>query len=363
MKRKGIEPKMDEINKKEKNGEPLEWELQLIKNDHDTRKLIFDILTQKIDIEMYAKAAERPEEYLKDIKDLTSNPYNILHQHPESEREKERFRRKQANKNKLEKQFVDNVKKWERHEEDKERERIRNKTSEEDLYKRKKRLMERDLNYDSEEEKKRLKDPKRIEELKAMRMKENELDEQIRRQTNPHLYPQPGIQVNNQVTDLVAVESNEIQTEEQAEERVLITYKEYIEEDDDHNHHKIPLPQLNLNIEKKTLKNEPLASDYDTFNINDPYVKKGLQVFHIDEETEKQIMEISEEVKLSRQEEEKHKLQQQNIKNIVNKSNSNESSQKLVELQKEIFQQIPKDKDELFRYPVNWNYLVKVRFI
>jgi hypothetical protein len=335
----------------------LEWELQLINKDHETRKLIFDILTQKDEIEMYAKATERqPEEYLKDIKELTSNSYNIMNQHPESEREKERARRKLANKRKLDKQYEEDVKKWVKHEEDKERERQRSKISEEDLHRRKKRLVEKDLNIDSEEDKKYRENPKRIEELKFTRMKENEFDEMMKRKDNPHLNIPEQI-INNTVTDIVPVEINtDIQTEEQAE-KVLINVKEYIEEDEDH-----PiLPQVCLNIEKKTIKKQSNIEDYEHNDINDPYGKKESVNLEIDEETVKHFMEINKDLKQSREEEEKIKQQQKQIKNIVNKSNSNESSQKLIELQKEIFASIPKGKDDLFKFPINWNYLIKVK--
>jgi hypothetical protein len=347
---------MEDIKKKERNGEPLEWELQLINKDHDTRKMIFDILTQKNDIEAYAKATERPEDYLKDIKDLAHNSYNLMNQYPESEREKERARRKQANKRRMEKQYIDDIKKWERHEEDKDRERLKSKANEEELSKRKKRLIEKDLNYDSDEEKRRLKDVKRVEENKSMRQKENEFDEMMRRRDNPHLYQHE--HVNNTVTDLVAVEvNNEIQTDKQAEDKVFITFREY--EDDEEDTTKQSIPKVTINLEKKpaAVKTHTIAEEDDQ---DDPFTNKTTQIIEIDEETEKGIQQISEEVRQSRQVEEKRKLQQQNIKNIVNKSNTNESSQKLIELQKEIFQAIPKERDELFRYPVNWNYLIKV---
>ena len=93
----------------------MEWELQLINKDSETRKLIFEIMTQKNQIEIYAKANERPEDFLKDIKDLTSNPYSKLNQHTESEREKERKRRKENHVKKLEKTFREEEYKWEKH--------------------------------------------------------------------------------------------------------------------------------------------------------------------------------------------------------------------------------------------------------
>ena len=73
-----------------------------------------------------------------------------------SEREKERAKKKLALKKKLETQYIEEEKKWEKHEEEREKERNRSKIAEEDMLKRKKRLIERDLNYDSEDEKRQI---------------------------------------------------------------------------------------------------------------------------------------------------------------------------------------------------------------
>jgi RNA-binding protein 25 len=359
LKRRGAEINMDEIKKKEMKGEPLEWELQLISKDHETRKNIFDTLTQKNEIEMYARATEqRPEEYLKDIKDLTHNPYNLLNQHPESKRERERAERKQATKKKLEKQYLDEIKRWEKHEEDRERERLRSKQSEEDQLRRKKRLVERDLNYDSAEEKKKLKEnPRRLEDVKHMRNKENEFDEMMRRKENPQMYAHENM--NTIVTDLVPVESKNTQIkEDRPEDRELITFKEYVDDDEEQDINKAgvsAVPVVSLNIEKKLIKTHAMDVEED-----DLFNKKELPVLDLDEEGFK---DIDNEVKQSRKEEEDRKRQQQHIKDIVNKSNSNESTQKLIHLQKEIFESIPKEKDDLFKYPINWNLLTKVKYI
>lgn len=351
---------MDDIKKKETAGEPLEWELELIHKDNESRKLIFDILTQKNEIEMYAKATERQEEYVKDIKDLTHNPLSVITQHTESEREKERAKRKLNERRKLEKQFLEDEKKWERKEEDKERERHKNKTFEEDFARRKKRLIERDLNYDSDEEKRRMREaPNKYEEFKALRIKEKEFDDTMRRKENPILFIKGE---NNTVTDLVPLVTD-IKSSKfvEPEAKTMVTVKEY-EEDDIDTENNEDKPQLSLNIEAKKIMSKTTYIEHDEEFDNDPYHKKKGDNTRIEigEETEKAIMEISQEIDLSRKEEEKRKLQQQNLNNLAT---SGENSKKLIELQKQIFAMIPKNLDELFKYPIKWNILFQVIFI
>ena len=62
---------MDEIKKKENNGEPLEWEFQLISKDPESKKFIQELLFQRSNLEASAKQIENSDEYLKDIRDIT----------------------------------------------------------------------------------------------------------------------------------------------------------------------------------------------------------------------------------------------------------------------------------------------------
>jgi hypothetical protein len=67
----GINVNIEEVRKKELSGEPLEWELQLISKDSETRRMIFDIMTQKDEIENFVRSHEKAEEFLKDFKDFS----------------------------------------------------------------------------------------------------------------------------------------------------------------------------------------------------------------------------------------------------------------------------------------------------
>ncbi len=374
MKRRGVEVNLDEIKKKESNGEPLEWELQLINKDSETRKLIFDIMTQKNEIEMYAKANERPEDFLKDIKDLTNNPFSKLNQHIESERERERQKRKQNNQKKLEKQFKEDEHKWEKHEEAREKERHKIKNYEEDLLKRKKRLFEKDLNYDSSEEKKKIKaNPKFYEDYKQMRIKEREFDEMMRRKENPKLNIEEqinsgGAHKENEntctVTDLALKEETHLVSNVKVPKTEFVVI-EYNDEEEEENKNASETEEKNkadekndkakdkliLNIGKNLKKNKLNIEDYE--DENDPYYKKNIvNQIQIDEETEKHIMEISQEINNERREEEKRQIQKQTLGNLP--ADPADAKQRAMEIQKHVFEMLPKEKDALFKFPINW---------
>lgn len=356
-------------------------------------------MTQKNEIEMYAKANERPEDFLKDIKDLTNNPFSKINQQPESERERERHKRKQNNLKKLEKTFKEEEYKWEKHEEAMEKERLRLKHHEEDMLKKRKRLLEKDLNYDSNEEKKKIKsNPKFYEEYKQMRIKEREFDEMMRKkentkqdsfshnvnnetQTPKNDHNQEANNTSNPclVTDL-ALKEDLNQERRKAElipksEVVVIELNED-EEDNEHNHldhdheHKNTngestlenhqgnkKDKLILNINKNMKKGKYALDDYE--DENDLYHKKNVShQIQIDEETEKIIMEISQEVNNERKEEERRQMQKQTLTTIT--TDPADSKQKLIELQKQVFELIPKEKETLFKFPINWKIVISV---
>jgi RNA-binding protein 25 len=331
--------------------------------------LIFEILTQKNEIEMYAKQNENPEEFLKDLKDLTTNsPFSI---HLESEREKERAKKKLEKIKKLEKQFKEDEKRWERHEEERDREKIREIQLEEELIRRKKRRKEKDLNYDSEEEKIKIKqNPKKFEEHRAMRDKEKEMDDLFRKKENPIEISEN--ENNIKITDLVLSISNEMKIKE-PEAKTMVTLTEYHEdiEDINENYHTIINQNISLNLDsKKMVSNKPIIFCEEDQDINDPYNKKLLSSqIDINPETEKEILEMkNEKIKYAENIDEnkekniskKEHLQSVN-KNIMDNKQSMASltPNKLLEIHKQIYECIPKNTDELLKFPINWSIVYK----
>lgn len=348
-------------------------------------------MTQKNEIEMYAKANERPEDFLKDIKDLTTNPFSKLNTHIESERERERQKRKQNNTKKLEKQFKEDEHKWEKHEEAVEKERQKLKHYEEDLLKRKKRLLEKDLNFDSSEEKKRIKaNPKFYEEYKHMRIKEREFDEMMRRKENAKLNnnfednAEAGLSDIDKdkerepvVTDLALKEETHLVAKEKVPKTEFVVIEYNDEEEDEHKHKKISEgiengskhhddekgknkdDKLVVNIGKNLKKNKFNLEDYE--DENDLYNKKNIaNQIQIDEETEKHIMEISQEINNERREEEKRQIQKQTLSNLP--ADPSDAKQRAMEIQKQVFEMLPKEKDALFKFPINWVIVFSVNF-
>jgi RNA-binding protein 25 len=376
LRRHGIDVNLEDMKKREITGEPLEWELQLISKDSETRKIIFDILTQKNEIEMYAKQNEKPEEYLKDLKDLTSTT-STFSQHFESEREKERERKKLDKIKKLEKLYKEEEKLWERHEEDMERERKREIEKSEDLLRRKKRLIEKDLNYDSDEEKKKIKqNPRKYEERKIMREKEKDSDALMRKKENPSKNENNNdVLLNDDITDLALVDGN-TQIKE-PEVKAIITYQEYDEEETNHEVTKTFFSNqnisLNLNVEaKKQNKTNILNVHEEDYDIHDPYHKKKISTFiDINPETEKEILEMNKTAifyppEETRVPEPTEKMPEaENISSLGQKSSSSllannlDKSKGLLELHKQIYEQIPKSTDELLKFPINWNVITK----
>ena len=348
------------------NGEPLEWELQLISKDPETRKLIFDIMYQKNEIELYAKSYEKADEYLKDYKDYTNNNFFNLNNYSESEREKARYKKKQNNEKKLEKLFKEEEKRWEKREEEKERERIKESIYEEDLAKRKKRLLDKDLNYNSDEEKQKYKkNSKYFEERNKLRNKERQSDEIMRKKENPYNEP---ISCNSNVYDLVPLNNNHNQLElyhnsPEKEAKTKVFVHEITDDEDDMetavnpNGTKI---QVDFNFHKLQIGNREIDLDD---NEHDLYTqsKDLLEKFEIDEATKTKIEEINNELK-SKKEREDKKKNTETSKTVLKNTNLQykNSDLKLLEIQKQIYEMIPKTKEELFGFNINWTSVAKV---
>lgn len=345
---KGIEPDLEEIRRKEEIGEPLEWELELVSKDQDTLKLIYDIMGQRQEIEVFAKQAEKPDLYLKDLKELAAGS---LSTHFESERERERQRKKNERLKKLEKAFKDEERRWLRHEEDVEREKSNLKHEKEYLQHKKEKLLEKDLNYDSDKEKEKIaRDPKKYEEHKEDRIKEKEYDDFMRKKENGLLFKDEDIKKN--------ITSNELVTlPQEPEAKTKIVIQEYKPEAE-------PEPQTKLEIVELDIKQTKLPSSQlaklDEEDIDDPYTKKRkISNIGINPDTEKELLKMSESISFKKENETANTSTIYNIDDLIKKI----TPEKYIEIQKSIIALIPKSKDELLKYNINWtivdNYKIK----
>ena len=345
---KGIEPDLEEIRRKEEIGEPLEWELELVSKDQDTLKLIYDIMGQRQEIEVFAKQAEKPDLYLKDLKELAAGS---LSTHFESERERERQRKKNERLKKLEKAFKDEERRWLRHEEDVEREKSNLKHEKEYLQHKKEKLLEKDLNYDSDKEKEKIaRDPKKYEEHKEDRIKEKEYDDFMRKKENGLLFKDEDIKKN--------ITSNELVTlPQEPEAKTKIVIQEYKPDTE-------PEPQTKLEIVELDIKQTKLPSSQlaklDEEDIDDPYTKKRkISNLGINPDTEKELLKMSESISFKKENDTVNTSTIYNIDELIKKI----TPEKYIEIQKSIIAFIPKSKDELLKYNINWtivdNYKIK----
>ena len=345
---KEIEPDLEEIRRKEEIGEPLEWELELVSKDQDTLKLIYDIMGQRQEIEVFAKQAEKPDLYLKDLKELAAGS---LSTHFESERERERQRKKNERLKKLEKAFKDEERRWLRHEEDVEREKSNLKHEKEYLQHKKEKLLEKDLNYDSDKEKEKIaRDPKKYEEHKEDRIKEKEYDDFMRKKENGLLFKDEDIKKN--------ITSNELVTlPQEPEAKTKIVIQEYKPDTE-------PEPQTKLEIVELDIKQTKLPSSQlaklDEEDIDDPYTKKRkISNLGINPDTEKELLKMSESISFKKENDTVNTSTIYNIDELIKKI----TPEKYIEIQKSIIALIPKSKDELLKYNINWtivdNYKIK----
>ena len=345
---KGIEPDLEEIRRKEEIGEPLEWELELVSKDQDTLKLIYDIMGQRQEIEVFAKQAEKPDLYLKDLKELAAGS---LSTHFESERERERQRKKNERLKKLEKAFKDEERRWLRHEEDVEREKSNLKHEKEYLQHKKEKLLEKDLNYDSDKEKEKIaRDPKKYEEHKEDRIKEKEYDDFMRKKENGLLFKDEDIKKNTTSNELVTLP-------QEPEAKTKIVIQEYKPDTE-------PEPQTKLEIVELDIKQTKLPSSQlaklDEEDIDDPYTKKRkISNIGINPDTEKELLKMSESISFKKENETVNTSTIYNIDDLIKRI----TPEKYIEIQKSIIALIPKSKDELLKYNINWtivdNYKIK----
>ena len=196
----GIQVNLDEIKKKEENGEPLEWELKLVSNDQEILKTINEVVSQRQAIDSSGKPISIEKDlFFKNLNDIANS--NIL----ENSREKERKRKKEEKKKKFEKLFQDFEKNWLKHESNREKERIKALKEKENWPKKRQKMIEKDLEYDSDQEKKYNEGLKGIgnkgykistsfinrkknEERIRMREKEKEYDNALREKENKMLF-------------------------------------------------------------------------------------------------------------------------------------------------------------------------------
>ena len=340
----GIPVNLEEIKKKEENGEPLEWELKLVSNDQEILKTINEVVSQRQAIDSSGKPISIEKDiFFKNLTDIASS--NIL----ENAREKERKRKKEEKKKKFEKLFQDFEKNWIKHENSREKKRKKAQLDKENWPKKRQKLIEKDLEYDSDQEKKYnegLKgignkgykistsfiNKKKNEERIRMREKEKEYDNALREKENKMLFKDNYLQLNeNKLNNLL--ENKEILAIAQEEKKPQTTLQI---EDYDPNR----INQINISEEKSNK------------NVNDNIKPKA--------EFEKNIdinlnMNIEKEEKDINNENEGINVDKMTLEQLMSGIPQND----IEGIKKNVKECIPKNLDELFKYKINWDIITK----
>ena len=340
----GIKVDLDEIKKKENNGEPLEWELKLVANDQEILKTINEVVAQRQAIDSSGKPISIEKDiFFKNLTDIANS--NIL----ENSREKERKRKKEEKKKKFEKLFQDFEKNWIKHENNREKERIKQQKEKENWPKKIQKMIEKDLEYDSDKEQKYnegLKgignkgykistsfiNKKKNEDRIRMREKEKEYDNALREKENKMLFKDNYIQLNeNKLNNLLenkeilalAPEEKKPQTTFQIEDYVPIVSKE----------NEILEDTYNKKEKDSFVKNKNKETDND------------INMDIINEKEEKETNNDKKEIDIDKM----------TIDQLLAGIPHNE----LEQIKKRIKENIPKDLTELYKYKINWEIINK----
>ena len=372
----GIPVNIDEIKKKEENGEPLEWELKLVSNDQEVLKMINEVVSRRQNIDNIGKQTDN-DLFLKDLSDLANS--NIL----ENQREKDRKKRKMEKVKKYEKLFNDFEKNWLKHESNREKEKIKLQKEIENLPKKKKKLLEKDLEYDSDKEKKYnegLKgignkgykistsfiNKKKNEERLKIREKEREYDNALREKENQMLFKNIG-QKDNYLLETEhldsLLENNTLLAITSEEKKPTTTfeiedYNSYSnqKENNDNDNITTPIDKTNnelYNENKSSVKEKEMVeikvSETDE-NVN---IKNKVKGNTENEEKEKNKEDLKEDIEM---EVKQIKIEDMNLEQLI----SGVPDSTYIEIQKNVKNNlIPNNDEEIFKFKIDWELISK----
>jgi len=343
QKKMGIEIDPEDFFNRERSGELMEWEQEIIGNKDEIFAKIRDIIKKR---EVIEEVSEHTEDYMKSLSKSTDY---LVTEHP---REKERERRRKFREEEREKKFEKLLEEWKDKERERERERIREKEAEARKEKKKLKLIQEDLNYDPVAEKKaKKKDPERYKKLqedrKKYRDKEKEEDE-LERQKEEEEEKQKELR-------RIQREEEERKLKER-EERSRFT--QVVVEN-------VPITEARNNIVINT-NGEPFVSMSDRFGTEAvPMEEEGvskapLELPALNEKTRDALNKIEEDVQMRLQEEETSRTA---VQRILANADKDEEVKRHVQMAKKIYEEIPIRKSELYKYPLNWEILMKIDIV
>lgn len=267
-----------------------------------------------------------------------------------------------------ERKFKEKLSDWLKREEEKEKERIREKEREKERLKDKQRLFEKELSYDSEEEKKRKMNKYKVQERKRLRQKEIEEDEIERKKEIIMLEekpPEPEL-LRPPSPEIEEGETNEkIEKRKNSQEKKRFTFTKIENANMKTENDKMQIESsidISLGNSKKFKNGNSKPSS--NFQLNESEESASLQQKKDknQEKLEKALQDIN---KISKKlaDDEKMKIENEKKNTMDMKKNDNnepQNPQQIIvneSIKKELEQlirKIPTKKGELFNYPINW---------
>ena len=350
----GIPMNLDEIKKKEENGEPLEWELKLVANDQEILKTINEVVSQRQAIDSSGKPISIEKDlFFKNLNDIANS--NLL----ENSREKERKRKKEEKKKKFEKLFQDFEKNWIKHENNREKERLKAEKDKENLPKKIQKLIEKDLEYDSDQEQKyneglkgignkgykistNFINRKKNEDRIRMREKEKEYDNALREKENKMLFKDNYNQINeNKLSNLL--ENKEILAIAPEEKKPQTTFQieDYVPNNINND--------IDL-IENNNINNINNKKEENKINI-EKNKEKDFNIINLDSIIETDIKNNKDEI----EEKEEINVDKMTLEELI----GGVPNSVLEQIKKNVNDSIPKGIDKLYKYKINWEIITK----
>ena len=359
----GIPVNLDEIKKKEENNEPLEWELRLVANDQEILKTLNEIVSQRQCIDNKGKQTDN-DIFLKDLNDLANS--NIL----ENKREKERKQKKLEKQKKFEKLFNDFEKNWLKHESNREKEKLKLQKEKENLPNKKKKLLEKDLQYDSDKEKKYSEglkgignkgykistsfiNKKKNEERMKIREKEREYDNALREKENQMLFKNIGSKDNylletENLDNLL--DTNKILAIAAEEKKPTTTF-----EIEDYNSNSNP---IGIGAKDKEIKDSKNNDNHVQKEKEEKSVKNDkIEITNNTNKENEQKNESKEDIKEKMDEEiDEIKIENMNLEKLLD----GVPDVVYFDIQNDIKNNlIPSSEEELFKYKIDWEFIAK----
>jgi len=353
QRKKGIETDLENFYNRERAGEILEWEQEIIGDKDKIFNEIAQIIKNK---EIIEEISTKTEEY---VTSLSKNADYSITEHP---REREREKRRKFREAERQKQYEKLLSEWKEKEKEREKEVIREKEREIEKQKLKQKLIEKDLAYDpSAEKKRRKKEPeqykKAIEERRRYIEKEKEEDE-IERKKEEEMARLEELRRLQEEEErkkrkeweernaFVATEENtNIQTNQPEENKVAAEISVVTNAE--------PMPA-------KHEDNPMISKEENEQNNNEDSKIPAPEMPKLNESTMQAISKIAEETKAKSLEEENEKNK---AEKILEKIEKDEKVRKEIELAKQLYANIPKKKNDLYKYPLNWEIVEKYDLI